>query len=319
MLWPSSTLQFVLRRKTRISLLAPSSALLLFLLLCGCGGSSAPVTTHSVPDLTLTETASDDFNRAEGLLGANWDVSVASSGIDGTTHANSITLMHNAAVANPRQTAYGLSQALAVTLDSDHPKAFWKQSLPADQYVQLTYLGGIAYPEFFAGFDPTGTPQSVGMTGDAYGDFTWENTVTFNSFKAPNATSNAWMTNDFTIHGPNNRGYFGLVLRGNPSQRANFYSLRISPSAPPQFAIYSGTTQLTSGGLASIQAGDVFTFAVVGSTLYSYQNSTLLSRLIDNSLAGGSAGIEINPINVVSYQGQAPVVDNFVVGTAAVK
>src|SRR5438128_113147 len=156
------------------------------------------------------ETANDSFSSGEGQMGATWTPTIK-HGVDGVQLVPSLTILHNGAVSNPRQVPYGLAQGTSLSSDQQNPKALWNQTITNDQYVQIKYSGGVAYSELFTGRDPAPgeTPRSLGMTGDSFGDLTFENDVTGNSFISPSLDSSAWTVNPFNIH-PSTNGYFDL-------------------------------------------------------------------------------------------------------------
>ncbi len=58
--------------------------------------------------------------------------------------------------------------------------------------------------------------------------------------------------------------------------------------------IVNGESNFLYDNLAAIvTAGDVFTFAVVGTTFYAYQNSRLITAIADHQFASGFAGLEV--------------------------
>jgi hypothetical protein len=68
--------------------------------------------------------------------------------------------------------------------------------------------------------------------------------------------------------------------------------------------------EILSGFVAAINPGDVFTLAAVGTTIYVFQNSTLLGSIADTSYSSGVAGLECDASEVH--------ISNFAIGSAAV-
>lgn len=264
-----------------------------------------------------TQIASDSFSGGEGQMGGTWTPTITRSGLSSQITVPSLTVLHNGVVANPRQVPYGLPPGTSFSPDEQNPKALWNQTITKDQYVQVTYLGGVAYSELFTGRDPgpTDTPRSLGMTGDAFGDLTWENVLTGNSFISPNLDSSAWTTNPFNVH-PSTDGYFELVLRCDPVGRTKCYRLRIFPRGST-WLIYAGTSTIGSGSLSTaIKIGDVFSFMISRSALSAFQNGVLLASVTNRSYKSGQGGVGLNLIDITLWGFQAPLLGDFSVGTA---
>jgi hypothetical protein len=88
-----------------------------------------------------------------------------------------------------------------------------------------------------------------------------------------------------------------------------YYFRVVSNGAWSLFA--EGTTIAFGSGLI-INAGDVFTIAAIGTTIYAFQNSTQLASVTDASYASGIPMLQIAPAAVTDGQ-----VSNFVIGRAS--
>jgi hypothetical protein len=93
---------------------------------------------------------------------------------------------------------------------------------------------------------------------------------------------------------------------------------RLSISASGSWVLWQDTgTPIASGG-TTLHAGDVFTIACIGTTVYALQNSTILGSVTNTSYSSGSAAMYI--LNEKAYfeqYGGAPLVSLFAVGSAA--
>jgi hypothetical protein len=69
-------------------------------------------------------------------------------------------------------------------------------------------------------------------------------------------------------------------------------------------------SEILSGSVAAINPGDVFTLAAVGTTIYVFQNSTLLGSITDTTYSSGGTALECDASEVH--------LSNFAIGSAAV-
>lgn len=152
------------------------------------------------------------------------------------------------------------------------------------------------------------------MTGDSFGDLTFENMVTGNSFIAPHVDSQVWTPNPFNIH-PSTAGWFDLVLRCDPVGREKCYTLRIRPGTS-SYTMYAGSTTIRSGYLPTVKIGDVFSFMASRTTLSAFHNGNRFASLTDRTYKSGQTGLRLNTINVIIYGGQAPLITNFSTGSS---
>ena len=91
----------------------------------------------------------------------------------------------------------------------------------------------------------------------------------------------------------------------------NGYYLTISNGG--SWALSKKSTQLLNGS-ATINTGDVFTIAAVGTTIYAYQNEALLGSIADTTYASGVAMLAPGYLGATN----TAVVSNFTIGRAAV-
>jgi hypothetical protein len=80
------------------------------------------------------------------------------------------------------------------------------------------------------------------------------------------------------------------------------------------YVYIKNTTLIMDGGPITISAGDVFTLAAIGTTLYAYQNSTLLGSATNATYSSGIAALGINDVSSNLTTAQA---SNWVVGSAS--
>jgi len=79
------------------------------------------------------------------------------------------------------------------------------------------------------------------------------------------------------------------------------------------YVYIKNTTLIMDGGPITISAGDVFTLAAIGTTLYAYQNSTLLGSATNATYSSGATALMIDNVSSLT-DAQA---SNWVVGSAS--
>jgi hypothetical protein len=103
---------------------------------------------------------------------------------------------------------------------------------------------------------------------------------------------------------------------GNPFTEISGYRLHVT--AAGAWVIYRDlnfvSTSLASGSGLVISAGDVYTLAAVGTTLYAYQNGVLLGSVVDSNITAGKVMLGGEAVSATS----ALQISEFVLGSAAV-
>lgn len=106
----------------------------------------------------------------------------------------------------------------------------------------------------------------------------------------------------------------GLFVRSNGVTLTTGYKLLYVDSG--FFWLYkleSGSFQILQLPSVSLQAGDVLTLAVVGTTLYVLYNGTVIGSVVDTTYASGTTMMMLGPDNLTDV-----TVSNFTTGSAAV-
>lgn len=119
---------------------------------------------------------------------------------------------------------------------------------------------------------------------------------------------------------PGASSWFWVKIRATDNGEPWFSQLgyRLYVTAAGAWDLYRDTAStnpiLLSGSGLTISAGDTYTIAAVGTSLYVFQNSTQLGTVVDATYASGAAQLGGEAVS----SGSALQSSNFVIGSAAV-
>ncbi len=301
----------------------PSAFFLLLLLsLAGCGSiatqTSPPGNTDPPPAQTSGPTvAADNFDRADGDLGANWSVLSDFGGSDGGIQL----LNHSFAPTNTVQTGFPTSIGTWTGSTSTFgPNQFATVQIAAiapEQSVlsisAATSSGSsTVYTYSLTSGQPLQTPQPINITGMAdtvnngnfiisdlgMGTFTVPNPHGLNasdqtgtgisatdSLGGPVVRSTSSVLNGYYTYIGNNSGY---VARGNGSTDGRVYVLEL-------WKFVNGTAKEIAQILTSIaipdSPGDIYHLFALADKVALYKNGVAIAAYADSSLTVGTPGI----------------------------
>jgi hypothetical protein len=287
----------------------------------GCGSLSSappPVGPPSTPppiDLS-SNTATDNFARADGSLGANWSVLSNFGGSDG-----GIQILNNAfAPTDGSQTAFPTSIGTWIGANTFGPNQYAKveisaiapeQSVVAISGATLSGANTI-YNYTLTSGQALETPQPINITGMANvgnngnfvisaadsGTFTVPNskgvtatsqtgtgTSATDSLGGPAVRSTAGVLNGYFVYIGNNSGY---VARNNGQTDGRVYVRELWKFVNGKAAeIQQVATALTIPDAV----GDVYYLFALGNKVSLYKNNAILATDVDTSLPTGVPGI----------------------------